>query len=433
MILGSLTSGLGSAGILPGVVATISAVVPIIPTKPQVIANFTGLPNAAFTTTPSSGNWNNLIRAGHYTGRSGASKLQVALAAYKLQSSIGNPELLPSNGFTGEVALETSATTLFQWSGANTAPVAAGGLVLSDVLAQRVEADSYFYSRRATIVASDTDQIPLMDRILPEGQGTMFANANNLTGTGALPKGSGSVSCAVSMLLGVPDAPMASFCLVGDSIANGVGDSNTITTQGWFNRAAVSVNSHTLVFHRQTVPGFTLQNSNPAVLTRSSTLWPYFTDIVFQCITNDVSSRTLTQIQSDVNAMISYVRGLSGPYGKRPRIHMVTALPRCSSTDNFQTLAGQTPQTGFAAGGIRDQYNAWIKSLVGVTIDNVIDVAPAGQDPTDANRWLTNGTANYATVEGIHPQSVIHAAMATIATASLAPFEADPLKYVAPV
>lgn len=104
------------------------------------------------------------------------------------------------------------------------------------------------------------------------------------------------------------------------------------------------------------------------------------------------------------------------------RIGQNCILPRTTTTDAWATSANQSDAGGFT--GTRQQLaNVTIRSL-GWGNDYFYDpnvIAEAGyvpgSPPTDTNRWAFNGAANYATGDGIHPNSTMNAALAAGMTA----------------
>lgn len=85
---------------------------------------------------------------------------------------------------------------------------------------------------------------------------------------------------------------------------------------------------------------------------------------------------------------------------------------------NFLDAQSQTPLGGFTLGGIRDQYNSWLQSIVGAGIlDYYIDVNSTLADSGTPNVWVTNGTNQYSTVDGTHPSQTGHLLAAPVVTA----------------
>ncbi|UOF77789.1 gdsL-esterase [Caudoviricetes sp.] len=82
--------------------------------------------------------------------------------------------------------------------------------------------------------------------------------------------------------------------------------------------------------------------------------------------------------------------------------------PTCSgSTDSWATEANQTTYGNWGAGGFSEQLTTqaatWISS-------GVIDAycPHTAQRGTDTTKWIVNGSANYATADGVHPSKAAH-------------------------
>lgn len=96
-------------------------------------------------------------------------------------------------------------------------------------------------------------------------------------------------------------------------------------------------------------------------------------------------------------------------------------MVRATSTDSWQTTGNQTPNTGFAAGGVADTLNSSVLALVGTPNgpDQIVDTGLDWRDGTLTDRWKVNGTLNYPTSDGTHPSPTLHtAAAARLATAA---------------
>lgn len=85
-----------------------------------------------------------------------------------------------------------------------------------------------------------------------------------------------------------------------------------------------------------------------------------------------------------------------------------------TSTDSFATTANQTPKTGFTAGGVQQQYNAWLKTFPHAAISAVIDVAGT-VNVTDAGTGFVVWNPALSNLDGIHPNTAGHTAIATSA------------------
>ena len=124
-------------------------------------------------------------------------------------------------------------------------------------------------------------------------------------------------------------------------------------------------------------------------------LLPYHTSAWQQLGTNDVTGSNTATMQTSYLSLWSQIKaGLSG----RQHLSQFKLTPKVVSTDGTTTLANQTPNTGFAAGGQRDQLNFWFSiQAVAFTIDQVIDCSTCIEAPTDATKWVLR---NFTTTLG---------------------------------
>jgi len=102
-----------------------------------------------------------------------------------------------------------------------------------------------------------------------------------------------------------------------------------------------------------------------------------------------------------------YWRAAKATYGY-DKIAKIGLFPRCSSTDNFQTEANQTLQR-FYPSSFPDLHA--VDLLKYGEIDANLD--PQSVRGTNKAKWLTNGTANYTTSDGLHQTSAGNALLAT--------------------
>jgi lysophospholipase L1-like esterase len=97
------------------------------------------------------------------------------------------------------------------------------------------------------------------------------------------------------------------------------------------------------------------------------------------------------------------------------QVWQTTICPSTTSSDSWATKANQSVNSAFNT--CRQAVNAWLRAGATFTINGIsvsvgnplhpltglIDISPYVEDPTDNSRWLTNGSANYWTSDGIHP------------------------------
>lgn len=193
---------------------------------------------------------------------------------------------------------------------------------------------------------------------------------------------------------------------IGDSILDGTGDSANpvpvISGYGFLNRAAVDTNgANAIAMFNLTRHGQSAANFVKSAQTRHPQFLPFANVIVEEYGTNDLGSAgggDPATILANVGKIWSAARAAGVQKIIRTRL-----MPRTTSTDSWITLAGQTPNTGWEAGGKRDAINTGLQTaLVDGKIDLLLDTIAVLSAPADANRWLVNGTAKYATADGTH-------------------------------
>jgi|GEM_PF-1193658 len=197
---------------------------------------------------------------------------------------------------------------------------------------------------------------------------------------------------------------------VGDSILHGTGDSTggtIISGSGFFNRAALDANGkNTIAMFNLTRHGQTAANwVNPGRQFRQTQFLKYANVLVEEYGTNDLGSAG----GGDPAAILTRVRTIWSTARAQgvQKVVRTLLMPRTTSTDEWATLAGQTPNTNWGVGGKRDTINNGLIAALTATdpnyrVDRIVDSLAVLADPTDTGRWLTNGTAKYVTGDGTH-------------------------------
>lgn len=229
---------------------------------------------------------------------------------------------------------------------------------------------------------------------------------------------------------GATGTVFAAIC--GDSISAGSGDTGNgsggwivrgLGSTGQFNYTALPVTHIGVKGTTSTYFANSTGNiySNSLRRRRQAFGAPYF---FLNYGTNDLfgSLRTVAQLQSD-NLSIA-----SGAARKGSKVIVSTLVPRTTSTDAWATASNQAV---LAQESSRLAYNAWLRA--GAPVDSAGNAVAAGTagailagqaghpfwkviDPCryvevntsnvltqDGGRWLTNGSANWPTTDGIHP------------------------------
>jgi hypothetical protein len=137
---------------------------------------------------------------------------------------------------------------------------------------------------------------------------------------------------------------------------------------------------------------------------------PYLTDYVCNYFYNDRQSggATAAQITAYLLELGRFVNSLG------LRFHWCTPIPATSSTDAYATLANQSVNAGYAADAATVKANmaAYFASgyANGGLTGGMIDVRAALVDPVETDKWVVNGSANYAvSTDNVHPTPAGHA------------------------
>jgi lysophospholipase L1-like esterase len=204
---------------------------------------------------------------------------------------------------------------------------------------------------------------------------------------------------AASLITGVPNVDgLKSILIVGDSIARGYGSTDGVGdasgNYGIFERAVG--NRYATV--STALPGNTATAyKNPASHARMySIILPYVTHAFVQLGTNDIVSNAYSAT-SVANANITSATELRSAGIK---VSFTTLIPR--DEGEFDTLADQSPASGFAPGGIADTYNGWVRAGTnGLASEwGMIDPRAVYQDTAEPSKWRVD---SIMTNDGIHP------------------------------
>jgi len=119
---------------------------------------------------------------------------------------------------------------------------------------------------------------------------------------------------------------------------------------------------------------------------------------IVQLLTNNVNNQTVGTMQGGIQGDV-WNKLTSNGVDKILHVGLMTAT---NTTDDWITSANQTPQTHWELGGRAQQMNAWFPTRVGSNITAFCDLSSM-MEPLDATIWLTNGTPDYMTYDGLHP------------------------------
>ncbi len=207
-------------------------------------------------------------------------------------------------------------------------------------------------------------------------------------------------------ILGVPEEPFPSVAVLGDSIADGSGESGAgdgFGNYGWVCRGLynVGVDNDAIPYTRLTMAGDAALTYYNGGGYRRLALLQYASDVINQLGSNDVVGQDLAACKE----RLTFIWTAARARGKR--VFQCLVMPR--TTGAYHSAATQKPVAGFERGGVRDQLNDWIRSQVGKgLLDDIIDPNPYVQDPDYPDRWRSSEGA--LTADGVHCNTPGHLA-----------------------
>ena len=265
------------------------------------------------------------------------------------------------------------------------------------------------------------------------GQGGTYSNFSGTTFT-----------YTATLVEGVPALPgKKSALILGDSISRGSGDTKTSAPlqQGdWLNGTSPTALYPNLgnvgwvetsigdsyPYHSMAVPSRQVVTSAVNI----TNLGPQFdamdqcppTHVVLALGVNDLMlARTPAQVLGDLIAAVTMIKN------RFPgcKVYVSTITPVTNTTDAYATGANQTFTGTPPAGGSvtwsnfngtddttgRRLLNSNIRSGAVTGSDGVIDVAMSVEDASDPRKWRTD--LGVPTVDGVHPQAVLHRQIAS--------------------
>ena len=400
--------------------------------KPQIVATHNAVPNQTYTAnTGGRTDVQNQVRGGHYIGPSDVSDMQIGFIGFYTPLNNNTGDKPVGNSFTYEAAIEITSPALTRnaYFGENKTVTISDSspLILSTPLNIPIPAGTLIYTRQSFTLTASTDKFPAYSRG-PIGSSNILSPtaSSQIPATGAFTTPSSGTSANYcrpqpSVILGIPKDPMPSVLILGDSIADGTGDAAASArgSSGFIRRGLELVNGYSIPWHSQCVSGLSYDGAALALSPMTRDIWKYCTHAILELGFNNMGgTETLATLQAKATAILGELKRTLGPYDKPPHVAVTTITPKTTSTNSYVDSAGQTVSSSFfTAGGLRDQYNDWLISLVGGgLVDSLIDLRAATEDPADHTKWYTNGTANFPTTDGTHPASGVVNRMAPVVT-----------------
>ena len=276
------------------------------------------------------------------------------------------------------------------------------------------------YSQKYYADNSSEDQAVTFDPASTTCSDTDTAGKYTQTGTAFTTKNSGYTP----VILGTPlDSTAPVYIIVGDSIADYHNDTSGAGIGG---RAFAMRAMHDAASLNNPIPALNVARyGSTSSLAINGGKWKAFIKYTNRAIeeygTNDVGTGTppaLATLQSNISSIWSALtrNGVE-------KIIRTKLLMRTTSTDSWQTEANQTYATNWDSSGRVSEFNAWLDDKL---TDETIDALTEGTSVrgTDSYKWVVTGASNYATSDGLHPNSTTHELLAVELRSAIAALEA---------
>jgi hypothetical protein len=304
-------------------------------------------------------------------------------------------EVGPGATATVTASIEYPAGTLTQvkFSGQSSGTIANGGQLISDIftIPGGIPAGATFWERT---YVTNPDGLPLRNNrsygaVGDVGIGGTSGVADQtmiptMTGIGADPQ----TTYGAVAIIG-PTSSRA-FCLIGDSRTYGIYD--TMDSTGDLGTSARSIGPN-YAYSNMGIPSDRARYFNSYHTIRGALINSYCTDVIDAYGINDLSSLTsATGLEGLLTTQWSYFPS--------KRIYQLTLDPETSSTDDWETLANQSPTVG----GNYNQlvpFNTWVMTKPS-PLTNSFDINSIVSYPGQPLYWNVNDTPFWYTPDGIH-------------------------------
>lgn len=261
---------------------------------------------------------------------------------------------------------------------------------------------------------------PLVDeRYVSGGAGLTTSQLDN---TGLVVAGSGGWTAQTHVwlplcIIGRPVAPMMAVAVLGASIENGVGDNTGDGSNnggGYMRRALINVSGKKIARVNLAKSGETAKLFVQSNAKRAAAL-PYMNHGFLGYGGNDYSTgETWADTLANLTQSWAIVKAAGVDY-----VEQYALSPKTTSTDSFATVANQTPRAGYTIDGEWfGTGNATLAAAVATNpnLDGFVSLASSQVDATFTDRWKA---PPQPTADGIHPNPVIHTAMAALNVAHI--------------
>lgn len=318
-----------------------------------------------------------------------------------------NPEagLGGTTSVTASIEYPVGTFTQVTNGGSPTIAIADNSFAVTDMANVTIPAGAYFYVRMfyqsATGITYITYAAGPTAQDLVNGEALNYATSGltDLTMGGTITNLNTLVMARPAAILGFSSVP--AVFIVGDSRAFGHSDgySNGITTTGEIARGVGTRFPYIL----SAQDGGSLSNWVTRANANQVAIAKYATHVINQYGTNDfyAGARTLAQMTNDSIAFLSYFPGMPA--------FKTTIGPETTSTDSWATVANQTVITGNTP---RIAFNDMVRNNGLPGYAGWFDLADSYETSRDSGFYIVNGTALYATTDGIHQTPTMNAIIA---------------------
>lgn len=349
------------------------------------VATRTWIPNNFFAT-----NKQQMSRVFHYA-RDNITSLQIVLPNFKIVSA-GAPNMGESGPgatatVTASIEYPTGTFTQVLFSGVASGTIADGGMIISDPVSVSIPNGAKFFSR----VWYSCSTGVIYSGYATNGMSTGDGFIGGVT-TADLTMG-GTVTQTTNVIGVVPAAIIAmtrnkSVATIGDSRCFGLND--TGDASGDVGELARSIGPSLAYINLGVPSDRAIDFTTGSHSTNRQTLMGYCSSRVCAYGINDLAN------SSSASAIIAALQTIAG-YKTSP-MWQATIAPRTTSTDSWATTGNQT---AFAQNSTRVSLNGSIRSGIS-GLAGYFEIADVDESARDSGFWVVNGSANYATTDGIH-------------------------------
>jgi lysophospholipase L1-like esterase len=380
----------GKAGKKLGGGAVVAPVMRVAATRARSITNI------------AAANRQVMARSAHVAS-SDITALKIAVGNFRLKESVSNEQTgFGAATITASVEYPAGTFTQILFSGSASLSLADGSLSISDLTATlptMIPSGATFWIRQYWVCATATPYNLWSNTAMGDLVHAVPSGNTDMTMGGTIPS-DGPYSLPPLAIMAMTTGK--SVCGIGDSKTHGQNDTaESATASGPGLRGEIFRSFPTSYpFVNLSTGGLQARQWSTQAIERAK-LFPYFSHFIINLGRNDLwqfhdsVANITTNLQSIVNGVLA-----ASPTAK---ITLCTQTHASSSTDSWATTVNQTV-TSTADNGRRSTINAAIRAgtlLTGIN-NGYFEISDLVETARDSSIWPANGTANYATSDGIH-------------------------------